>query len=424
MNNRNPRNRFGFTLVELLVSTSLIGLILLLMVGTVEQTSKVWRTTQAKVSQFQSARVAFESLTRNLSQATLNTYWKQYDDPKTTPIDYKYVRESDLHFISGKASQTKLVGTRKAPERTGSTASAITATADLIHPTHALFFQAPLGRTSEESAGARRYRTLPNLLSAVGYFIEWGDDPSVPTPILAQVPPRYRFRLMEMDQPAETLAIYNKKAGGQAGQYNVTDWIQIGLGLKDSKGATVKTNTTSLANVRVMAENVVALVILPMLSERDRVDKNLNPTPTVLDLAPTYEYDSRPSDATGLSKLRKDYSDGTSTTTPEKRQSNQLPPLVHVILVAIDEASSQRQQDQTKAVPPDFTSGLFEKVKNEGELKKDLDGNGLSNVDSLVNRLAPTAKSGVPSTKPTMNYRVFEGDVVIRGAKWSNIQSQ
>ena len=69
----------GFTLVELMVSTGLIALLMLLLLGTVDQTQNVWKRTTAKVAQFQASRAAFEAMNRRLSQATLNTYYRATD---------------------------------------------------------------------------------------------------------------------------------------------------------------------------------------------------------------------------------------------------------------------------------------------------------------------------------------------------------
>ena len=50
------RSEDAFTLVELLVSTALIALLMLLLLGTVDQTQNVWKRTTAKIAQFQASR--------------------------------------------------------------------------------------------------------------------------------------------------------------------------------------------------------------------------------------------------------------------------------------------------------------------------------------------------------------------------------
>src|SRR5690606_10668269 len=126
-------------------------------------------------------RNAFTAITRQLSQATLNTYYDYLLDPDTG-IPTRYIRQSDLHFVAGK---------------------------DLIanQQTHAVFFQAPLGYTT-----AAPYSDMDTLLNASGFFLMRGTDQERPAFLntLPNSPPdNVRFRLMQFLQPAENLSIYN-----------------------------------------------------------------------------------------------------------------------------------------------------------------------------------------------------------------------
>src|SRR5678816_1104846 len=85
----------AFTIVEMLVSTAILGLLMVLLLSTVDQTQRVWLRSSNKVAQFQAARTAFEALTRNLTQATLNTNYGYQMDSSNEPTYYR--RESDLH---------------------------------------------------------------------------------------------------------------------------------------------------------------------------------------------------------------------------------------------------------------------------------------------------------------------------------------
>jgi prepilin-type N-terminal cleavage/methylation domain-containing protein len=76
---RRSGKAHGFTLVELLVSTAIIALIMLMLVQVTNNISAAWRGTAEKVDKFQGARDGFEAMTRRISQATLNTYWDYYD---------------------------------------------------------------------------------------------------------------------------------------------------------------------------------------------------------------------------------------------------------------------------------------------------------------------------------------------------------
>ncbi|MDQ3624431.1 MAG: hypothetical protein M3463_18395, partial [Verrucomicrobiota bacterium] len=259
------RPRRAFTIVELLVSTGLLVLIIALLLSAVSQTSAVWTRAQAQVTTFQQARAAFDAMTRNLSQATLNPYWRAFDRATSGRVDYAYVRESDLHFISGPAADAELVGGNAEQQ-----------------PAHAVFFQAPLGATSVSNPtllGRPKYAPLSHLLTACGYWVEWTNGMENLPPFLREDfpkwPERWRFRLHELQQRTELLGIFDP-----AKQTSPTQWLQDALSERTSAGA--------YTQARVMAENVVALVILPKLAERDR-----EAPAGVADLTADYHYDSR-----------------------------------------------------------------------------------------------------------------------------------
>lgn len=447
----------GFTLVELLVSTALIALLMLLLLGTVDQTQNVWKRTTAKISQFQASRAAFEAMNRRLSQATLNTYYRATDTASgNQKADYLFRRQSELQFISGHLSDAT-TKTGKIPGIFTATPSinGLTRPTERAYPTHGVFFYAPLGITEEPGLATtgfqatRRFRGLDAMLTACGYFIEYGDDPWRPKilPLATEtepgVPPRIRFRLMELSVPAEELMIYKRSdtIGGNANdptltntattppvvvpwKYSVTPqilnralghyigrtvtkdpgpsekiesntswvrpfWMENGNGLGALQRTTLNaTNATSRFSFgRVMADNIIALVVLPKLAEKDR------PRPTqVGSLALEYQYDSwriQMQDAAG------------AVGAANAVRDNKLPPIVQIVMVAIDETSAVRLG--TNPVP-DWTirdRQLFTKIKDEAELVAD--------VAELETRLQ----------KDKVNYRVFSTDVVIRSSKWS-----
>src|SRR5450432_647945 len=156
MTDAEPARRSGFTLVELLLSTAVISLLCLVLVQITGATANTWRYTSNKIEQFQAARSGFESMTRKISQATLNTYW-DYDSPtaltSSTGAPAKYIRQSDLRFICG-------------PTASG-TAQLVPAPARSF-PTQGIFFHAPLGFVDRTTSN---YRGLENLLNIWGYFV-------------------------------------------------------------------------------------------------------------------------------------------------------------------------------------------------------------------------------------------------------------
>jgi uncharacterized protein (TIGR02599 family) len=425
-------------LTEVLVSSALIVAIMAFMLTTIDQTRKTISSTTARVSQFQSARVAFDTITRTLSQATLNTYYDldRSGDANQNPLGYR--RQSDLHFICGAASQTKLLGYD----------SAGSGPRDSSHfPGHAVFFQAPLGVTAEETevrvedqtSKEREYRGLTNLLSVVGYYVQWGDDRAVPEFFGTSekyVPKRFRYRLMQVQQPAETVMVYadrnytnltsgtnpitkNLKANPGVGYDGPTDWIHAAVGTKDfPSGFRTKDGVKRMDYSRALAENVVALIIMPKVPEKDRSSKD-----RLDDLTDDYEYDTCPEPAFESQKREFDNSAADLKLMNMKmylnkkaqKQLHQLPPILQVTMVAIDEESGAKLADHSET-PPDWTSGKFAKLTTYEQFLKDLGDPADPATDSLIHRISNPDRT-LPT--PRMNYRVFTSDVVLRGAKWS-----
>ena len=326
------RNPLAFTLIEILVSTALLTLLMLILVKVVDQTTSTWKFATSKVEQFSRSRAAFESMTRRISQATLNTYWDYSPRGATRPD--RYVRQSELRFLSAPMASLGMA-------------------ADSF-PTHGVFFQAPLGFVDESA-----YQGLPNLLNTWGYFVEFKSDrplrPDFINELKPPVPERFRFRLMELMQPSNRMGLYARTNGTD---YSGTDWVKDAMNVTPSQA-------------HVLAENIVAVVLLPKVSETD--DSSL--------LCPNYRYDSTQEDR----------------SKPELDKKNQLPPLVQVTLVAIDEPSAIRISN--RETMPDL--GQLNLFTRAADYQADL--------DKLTQGLAARR----------LAYRVFTTHVSIRAAKWS-----
>ena len=289
MQDLRPR---AYTIIELMTSMAILSVLVVMIFSALGHSTSVWRQAGAKMSSFQNARAAFEMMNRRVSQATLNTYWDYYNagfqpfrlSPSNTVfIPRYYGRYSDLHFVSGPAGS--LIPTL--PPKCSATA------------THALFFTAPTGLTTNSN-----YHAMPELLGACGYFIAFGGDdafrPSIVTGTVS-----YRWRLMELAAPVESLSVFASSTG--------QDWLATPV--KEGRA-------------RPVADNIIALIVWPRMAP-------LN-DPAGTRIAPNYTYDTR--------------AGGVWPGNRQPVQSHQLPPSVQVTMVAIDEAAAVRMANGS--LPP------------------------------------------------------------------------
>jgi len=340
----------------MLVATVVLALIMVLITTFTSQTGKIWKKSSDRIQAFQGARAAYDEMTSRLGQAVLNAYLDYYDASMAvrTPanaaafVPASYARNSELHFVSGQAS-------------------ALVPDDGADHPGQAVFFLAPLGYTETPAT----FGSVPNLLNACGYYVEFNSDkPNIPGFLsgLPGIKERHRYRLMEFLQPTEGLAIYTTPSSGLPAKYD--QWFANFLPPKAS---------LSQAPLRVLAENVVVLVILPHLSSRD-------PAAAKTSLSPDYAYDSRAGDIT------------TST-------HHQLPPLVRVAMVAVDETSAQRLTPQGTTTPPAFLEPLLGAGGSLFRRAARIDDDLAALSDALAAQ--------------HVDFRVFDTDIALRGARWS-----
>jgi uncharacterized protein (TIGR02599 family) len=358
----------AFTLVEIMVSLAVLTILLLISAQVIGQVQSTWSASNARVSQFREARTAFDILTRNLSQATLNTYI-DYDNnyiatagssAAAASAPTSYVRNSDLQFICGPAA-TLVTG--------GGGADAL--------PGHAVFFQAPLGVTHSPSLVG-----LDRLLCARGYFVQYTSDESW---IPAFIPPgnsSFRYRLMEYSPPAEKNLIYPAGATGTVTQ----TWFS-GAGVTSGSSSS---STATIPVTRPVADNIVALIISPRREMKPGEDASTAETVATgtTEIATNYQYDST------VVNL--------ATTASPLGTQHLLPPLIRVVLVAVDERSAkQLELFSGSAGSPPLGNDVEESLGNAYELESEL--------ADLVSKLQ----------QRKLNYRVFSATVQLRGAKWS-----
>lgn len=327
----------GFTLAELLVSMTVLSILLLMLTQLLAQVQQTWSYSEARISQFREARVAFDIISKNLSQATLHTYYDYERDANNQVIAYK--RQSELHFKTMPASELQ---------------------ANSPTTTQAVFFQAPLGRSD-------RYQNLDNLFNARGYYVQYGDDRLL-KPSFIQSPPKYRFRLMEYLPPAEENQIYvdgdKERQGSDQGVAVYDNWYKYKLDQYSHP----------------LAENVIALIVSPREALRNPNQQNQ----TYSRIAPNYSYDSNEQDP-NFSVF-----------------AQQVPPLVRVTMVAIDETSAVRLEASGggSSMPALISNGLFRSTQRyEGDIQ--------------------TLKNELNNHQPPINFKIFSTVVAIRSSKWS-----
>ena len=329
----------SFTIVELLVAMTILSFILVVTLTMVGQMSNVWKKSSSKIESFQGARLAFEAMTRCLSQVTLNTY-VDYDDANNPQ---NYLRKSDLQFLSGPAGGAARGGVLPGVSGCG----------------QAVFFEAPVSTTS--TANWSTYGAMDSLLNTCGYYVDFTPNNTVPAFVTAPNP--YRYRLMQLIVPTETANSVYPSGPAPATASDWTTWF-----------ASINWFASFKAQAIPLADNIILLVVRPQ-----------DPSATPPDInSPSYAYD------TTLN----------ATTYPQPQTANQLPPVIQVTMVAIDEPSALRLITGSTQ-PTAITSALSGKFTDTTKYAADL--------ASLVASLDAAR----------IQYRVFSSAVPVLESKWS-----
>ena len=422
----------AFTLVELLVSTAIIALLMLVLVAMTNQTAQTWRYTTEKIEKFQEARDGFEAMTRQISQATLNTYWDYLGVVTTAPAgsvknnsllplprsntvsttDYRafvpttYGRMSELRFMSGPIALGASVpsGLPVIPLLTGGASGAVPLGTGGFTNMHGIFFQAPLGVVENTAANrttyGNMYGAMDNLLNTWGYFLEVNYDTNRPAFVDTVTPKRWRSRLMEFRQASDKMSVYDVDTTSTNNDV-LRQWFSAGM-------------SSAAPPTRVLAENIVALVIWPKLAKTEE-DTRRDSGMSVL--SPYYSYDSTQTLNPGALTKNPITTAAGVAEAAAINPKHQLPPIVQVTMVAIDERSASRLADALKGVK-DPTLGLTTK---DLFLEGCKPGTKSTAVTQYEKDLA-TLEQRLVDKKLT--YRIFSTNVSIRGSKWSRSQTQ
>ena len=354
---RTPfHDRRAFTLMELLVALAVFSVIILIVIIPISQMSSGVRSTSAKVEAFQGVRTAIETVTRQLTSATLNTFWDYYTMNAAVSSNYfplstnttlpvSYGRNSNLHFLA-----TNVFGMQTITNALG---------AGLTPVTHGAFFQVMSGYSTNSSL-----INPPSTLNPCGFFVAYGNNPAETTLDAATgLAPKPRFRLYQWIASSETLLVNSNSGVIQAGSNY--SWI-----------APSATN-----GLRPLAENVIAFVI--------RVPDTNNP-----DTATNYFWDSMIN---------------WPTNTSQPSQMNELPPFVIITMVAVEEAAVNRLLVGSATNSASLAAKALAGTNGDVTQLFTAASNYSTDLSSLV---AGLTANHVP-------YRVFNTTVALPGSKWS-----
>ena len=385
-----PRTAFraAFSLIELMVSVAVLSLLLVIVFQMLEQMQKTWNRTRQTVSEFKDARNGFEEMGRRIGQATMNAYWGyDYQVATLAGIKTRYgreiIRQSELHFVCGPAKVLFAGGSSKA---LGS------------RPGHAVFFQAPFGfcfERDKEEKTRLQYEKLNNLLNAWGYYVEFNTDeldrPRFLNALKNAPAPRPRYRLMEFRQPTEYLQVYKLGLRDLVSpkQAAIYKWFSEGLFSVNSEWNVQKEPTkgeTFFRTTRPIAENIVAMIIQPREATGDSTTKKPE------DLSPAYLYDTR----------RWQWSSPKATEAAKTR--HQLPPIMDVSFIAMDEASFAQYASRTNIID----------VSGDPKLVSDelfVSGVKLTKDFEEIEKKLLALK---------LDYRIFSSTIRLRESKWTD----
>jgi uncharacterized protein (TIGR02599 family) len=206
----------------------------------------------------------------------------------------------------------------------------------------------PSSRSYNQEAGDSR--ALTNLLNTCGFYVEFGPDAPP-----GDIPARQRYRLKQLLLPGSDMRVFSSTGAQDFGWF--TDYL----------GRSV-----------TLAENIILLRAWP----RSRVP--LDPDDPESDsLTTDYGYNSRKN----------------AGATPQPLTANQMPPLIDLTMVAIDETSAQRVGPSVIA---GALAGLFE-----------------TSTRTAYDQDMQTLETRLSSAQPPVSYRIFRATLPIEESKWS-----
>ena len=346
--------------MEVLVAIAVLAVLLGIIAAVTQATSLAVRQASGKLNTYGAARAAFNTLNEKLSEATLNTYLDYYDGENPAQLRTAANMGTFTPVVYGRVSNLEFVVKQNSNPAVGFN----TAGAGGTGYGQEVYFQCPDAYSTQSF-----YQSTQGLLNAVGYYVQYGSNSSFrPSLITAS---KWRYRLMQAIEPTEQLQVY---ANGSANLDTPAAWT--------ANIANTGAGNAPAADALPLADNVIALVVWPRLPTAQDA--------TGIQLAPNYIYDSQFKVMTG--------------TPPNQIQplwADQLPPIVQVTMVVIDEASAIRIDTKSATPPAVIESALQGKFANVTEYSSDL--------ASLENSLAANH----------IKFEALNTAVVLRESKWS-----
>jgi uncharacterized protein (TIGR02599 family) len=209
--------KLGFSILELLLSISLLAVLMLIIGQILSNSTRAWERGRSKITRFQQARQAFETVQQRLASATLAPYLDYEYNSSAPSIPVSYGRRSDLVFRSGEARS--LIGQSGSGQLSG----------------HALIFTTAAGL--DQGPSRERFRSLLNLC---GFYVSHGPPANVP---------------------------------GRGGEFGLTTTPQFGLfefcqpttySPPTNAGGLIAAAPIPAVAPRLLAENIFLLLILPL----------------------------------------------------------------------------------------------------------------------------------------------------------------
>jgi uncharacterized protein (TIGR02599 family) len=416
----NRRAKRGFTLVEMMAAIAVLMILLVIIAMATTGARTTITRGQATLGAFATARTAFENMTDKLSQATLNTYLDYYGFTAAASVSGPMVSRGVFMAQHG----VQNIFTPQLFGRCSDLQFRIMQNQQHSYYGQEIYFQTPAAFSATSA-----YQSTQGLINSCSYFVQYCSDagtsgyrpgagPTNPTNILPSpaTPANWRYRLMQGLEPSENMSTYSITAAAVAANgataaslAMATTYLPWQANIQN-KGATSALST----NVVPVADNVIMLSFWPRLPLKN------DTAGTGLELLGCYDgtqklflYDSQ----ADILNMFSSYTVGMAPPL-QKPWDEQLPPIVEVTMVVIDEASAARLA--ATVTTPGLEPAL---IGGTGTPKGALISNGPSSYTTSngANTLATDLQATENAlTAAHLNFRIMSSYVLMREAKWSS----